>query len=102
MPAHHPRLSIAGPLLRGGGELHIIGTHDVTTLPDPDGAIHRLLELTDGTRSRAQLYSALADDFPHLDEHDVEAAVTELESLGLLDDAGPPPARMLAGRAARF
>jgi hypothetical protein len=99
MPAHHPRLSIAGPLLRGGGELHIIGSHDVTTLPDPDGAIHRLLELTDGSRSRAQLCAELASERPNLDEDDVEAALAELESLGLLDDAGPSRARMLAGRA---
>ena len=89
MPALLPRLTMAGPLLRGSGELHIIGRHDVVTLHDPDGAVHRLLVLADGTRTRAEIFGAMASDFPRIGEPDVDEAVGELEAMGLLQDAAP-------------
>jgi hypothetical protein len=100
MPALRPRLTIAGPLLHGSGELHIVGRHDVTTIHDPDGAVHRLLALADGSRSRAEIFSAMAHDFPRLAEHDVDDAVDELESIGLLQDAAPR-GRILGGTTPR-
>ncbi len=89
MPALLPRLTIAGPLLRGSGQLHIIGRNDVVTLHDPDGAVHRLLVLADGTRTRAEIFGAMAGDFPRIVELDVDEAVGELEAMGLLQDAAP-------------
>jgi hypothetical protein len=78
-----PRVKTKCPLLRGGGELHIVGSHDITSLPDPDGAIHRLFELADGSRSTTELYSELRASYPRLAEHDIADAVFQLVSVGL-------------------
>jgi hypothetical protein len=92
---------MAGPLLRGSGELHIVGSHDVTTIPDPDGAVHRLLGLADGSRTRAEILEALVNEFPQLAEREVDHALSELESVGLLEDAAPPRGRILGSRGPR-
>jgi hypothetical protein len=92
-----PRLTMAGPLLRGGGELHIIGRYEVMTINDPDGAVHRLLELADGSHTRAQILAAVTHDFPHVGERDIDEAVLELEAMGLLQDAAPR-GRILSSR----
>ena len=98
MPALRPRLTMDGPLLRGSGELHIIGRRDVVTLHDPDGAVHRLLSLADGTRTRAEIFGTMASAFPRICQLDVDEAVGELEAMGLLQDAAPR-GRILASRA---
>ncbi|MEY2440626.1 MAG: hypothetical protein QOJ46_52 [bacterium] len=100
MPALRPRLTMAGPLLRGSGELHIVGRHEVMTIHDPDGAVHRLLGLADGSRTRTEIFAAMTCDFPHIGEHDVDEAVDELEAMGLLQDAAPR-GRILGSRMAR-
>jgi len=89
MQTQRPRLKIAVPLLRAGGELHVVGSHDVTSIPDPDGAVHRLFELADGSRSTTELYSELVTDFPRLGEQDVADALWELESAGLFENSAP-------------
>jgi len=76
-------------LLRGGGELHIVENDAVTSVPDPDGAIHRLVSLADGTRSSAELFSALALDYPNIDEQDVQDAIDRLQTAGIFDDPWP-------------
>jgi len=76
-------------MLRARGELHVVGSRDVTSFPDPDGAVHRLFELADGSRSTADLYSAMAPDFPRLVEQDVADAVWELEAAGLFESSAP-------------
>jgi hypothetical protein len=91
---------MAGPLLRGSGELHIVGRHEVVTIHDPSGAVHRLLGLADGSRTRGEIFSAMAADFPQLGEHDVDDAVGELEAMGLLQDAAPR-GRILSSRLTR-
>jgi hypothetical protein len=78
-----PRVKTKCALLRGGGELHIVGRHDITSLPDPDGAIHRLFELADGSRSTTELYSELRVSYPRLAEHDIADAVFQLVSVEL-------------------
>jgi hypothetical protein len=98
MPAQRPRLAITGPMLRGSGELHIVGRRDVTTIADPDGVVHRLLGLADGWRSTAAIFAALAPDFPGLREEQIEDAVAALESIGVLEDSAPV-ARFLAATA---
>jgi hypothetical protein len=92
-------MKITAPLLRGGGELHIVGSRQVVTLDDPDGAIHRLVELADGSRSTNDLFSALAPDYPQLHHQDVVDAVCELEAAGLVEDCAPR--RRLLGRRDR-
>ena len=87
--APRPRMRITAPLLRGDGQLHIVGAHDVVTLDDPDGAIHRLVTLADGSRSTSELFSALAPDFPRLDPQDVVEAVAELEAAGFAECCAP-------------
>jgi hypothetical protein len=76
---------MTAPMLRGGGELHIVGSEDVVTLDDPDGAVHRLLELADGSRSTNELYSALAREYPQLRHDVVVEAVSRLEAAGLFE-----------------
>ncbi len=89
MQTQRPRLKMAAPLLRGGGELHIVGHDDVTTIADPDGAVQRLVELADGSRSTSELYSELVTDYPRIGEQEVLEAVSELKSAGLFEDAMP-------------
>ena len=100
MPARRPRLIMAGPLLLGGGQVHIVGRHDVLTINDPDGAVHRLLSLADGSRTRSEIFTAMTGDFPRLAQHDIDDAVDELEAMGLLQDA-MPRGRILSSRLAR-
>jgi hypothetical protein len=87
--ATRPRLRYAAPLLRGGGELHVVGSQDVLTIDDPDGAIHRLVELADGSRSTSELYVALAPEYPRLHHQDVLDAVYALEAAGLFEYCEP-------------
>jgi hypothetical protein len=100
MPATRPRLTMAGPLLHGNGELHIVGRQEVMTIHDPDGAVHRLLGLADGSRTRTEIFVAMAADFPRVAQHDVDEAVGELESMGVLQDT-VPRGRILASQIAR-
>lgn len=87
-PPLQPRLAMTGPLLRGGGELHIVDTHEVTSITDPDGAMHRLVALADGSRSDSELFAALVREYPDLDEGDVAAAIFRLTCAGVLEDCG--------------
>ncbi len=87
-PALQPRPAMTGPLLRGAGELHIVDTHDVTSIADPDGVMHRLVALADGSRSETELFGALVREYPHLDEGDVAAAIFCLTCAGVLEDCG--------------
>jgi hypothetical protein len=87
--ARQPRLTATGPLLHGGGELHIVGRDDVTSIADPDGALYRLVSLADGSRSTSELCSELRTEYPQLDEQYVVHAVSELSSAGLLEDCAP-------------
>jgi hypothetical protein len=87
--APQPRRTTSGPLLYGGGELHIVGSDDVTSIPDPDGALHRLVVLADGSRNTTELFSALVTDYPQLVEQDVVHAVCQLASAGVFEDCAP-------------
>ncbi|MGH2898454.1 MAG: hypothetical protein ACRDMZ_07255 [Solirubrobacteraceae bacterium] len=82
-------MKTTAPLLRGGGELHIVGSRRVVTLDDPDGAIHRLVELADGSRSTNELFSLLAPQYPALHREDLLNAVSDLEAAGLVENCVP-------------
>jgi hypothetical protein len=75
-----------GPLLRGSGELHIVGPREVVTIADRDGVVHRLLALADGSRSPQEIFAALATNHPLLGEQEVLDALEELEDAGLIED----------------
>ena len=96
-PAPRPRMKTAAPLLRGGGLLHIVGRRSVHTIADPDGAIHRLVELADGSRSIAELCASLRAEHPRIGETEVVDAVRELESAGVFE-SWIPGRRPFAGR----
>ena len=81
--APRPRMKIPAPLLRAEGLLHIVGYRSVHTIADPDGAIHRLIQLADGSRSIDELSGALRTDYPRIGAPDVAEAVRELESAGI-------------------
>lgn len=84
--APRPRMAITAPLLRGNGELHVVRSDDVVTLEDPDGAVHRLVELCDGSRSTDELFAALAAEYPQLEHDDVVGTVRRLEAVGLFEN----------------
>lgn len=88
-PATRPRMKTTAPLLRGDGLLHIVGSCSVHTIADPHGAIQRLVELADGSRSVAELFGALHHDYPQVDEPQIAAAVRELESAGVFENWAP-------------
>jgi len=92
---------MAGPLLRGSGELHIIGRDEVVTIGDPDGAVLRMLLLADGSRTLAELLGTLAAEFPQVAEQDVRDAVAELSACGVLEDVAAHHARARTGVAPR-
>ena len=94
--APQPRRTTPGPLLYGGGRLHIVGSDDVTSIPDPDGALHRLVALADGVRSTRDLFTELVTDYPQLVEQDVIHAVSELASAGIFEDCAPRGLRVTA------
>jgi len=86
MLAQRPRLKMSAPMLYAGGELHIVGREVVTSLSDPDGSLHRLFELADGSRSTTQLFDELVTEYPRLGQQDIVDAIGELESAGLYGD----------------
>ena len=96
--APRPRMTTAAPLLRGDGALHIVMDDDVVTLEDPDGALHRLITLADGSRSTRELAAALAADHPQVGHDDVADAVIRLEAAGLLENCTPRRLAEPAGR----
>lgn len=97
--ASRPRMKITAPLLRGGGRLHVVGIDDVVTLDDPDGAIHRLVGLADGSRSMTELHATLAPEYPRLRPDDVIDAFSQLEAAGFAETSAPQ--RRAVARAAR-
>jgi len=88
-PMQRPRLKISAPMLRAGGELHIVGHQDVTSIPDTDGALQRLFELADGSRSTSELHDELVTQYPRLGEQDIVDAIGTLESAGLYGNSAP-------------
>jgi hypothetical protein len=79
---------MAGPMLRGGGELHVVDSDRVASVPDPDGTMHRIVALADGSRSTRELLAALVGECPQLHEEDLAAAVARLTAAGILEDCG--------------
>jgi molybdopterin/thiamine biosynthesis adenylyltransferase len=87
MPIEHgvrPQLKGTSPVMTMGDMLYVGGFGEVTEIPDGDGAIRRLLDLMDGTRTIADLHRLLAVDHPSVSHEDVVTAVEQFDEAGFL------------------
>jgi molybdopterin/thiamine biosynthesis adenylyltransferase len=83
-----PKLKHTSPVYGGGDTIYIGGYGQVTEIGDGDGAIRRLLDLLDGTRTISDVHRALAIDYPQVTEADVAAAIAQFdEARFLVNDA---------------
>lgn len=82
-----PQLKHTSPLSSRNGILYIGGYGEATEIPDPDGAIERLFELMDGTRSLDEIHEALVSRHPMVTHTDVADAVRKFDDAGFLLDA---------------
>jgi molybdopterin/thiamine biosynthesis adenylyltransferase len=57
---------------------------------DTSGTLWRLLKLMDGSRTRAQIVTAMAADDPDLDDQSVLEAIDSLIAQGFVEDAAAP------------
>ncbi|WP_020667396.1 HesA/MoeB/ThiF family protein [Amycolatopsis nigrescens] len=76
------------PVFPVDGTLYVGGYGQVSEIPDEDGAIRRLFELLDGTRTVGQVHRELAADFPKVTEAEVVAAIEQFDEAGFLLDEG--------------
>lgn len=79
-----PKLKHMAPLFTSGEMLYVGGYGEAAEIPDADGAIRRLLELLDGTRTAEQAHAELATDFPHVTLAEVHNAVRTFDESGFL------------------
>jgi molybdopterin-synthase adenylyltransferase len=88
---------------RDGTDLHVVAESAHIVLSDDGGHICALLELLqEGTRSTADLATALATRFPPVEATEVDAVIGGLDDLGLLIDADADTARLTAAEHERF
>jgi molybdopterin/thiamine biosynthesis adenylyltransferase len=79
------------PYFPGDDAVHFRFLGELITLNDPDGRVHRLVQLLDGSRTEAAVASALHADYPDVTVEDVRQAVRDLDGLRLLQDADARP-----------
>lgn len=79
-----PKLKHMAPLFTAGDMLYVGGYGQAAEIPDADGAIRRLLELLDGTRTAEQAHADLAAGFPHVTLADVHDAISTFDEAGFL------------------
>jgi molybdopterin/thiamine biosynthesis adenylyltransferase len=90
-----PQVKHTSPVFGPPELVQIGGYGQITEIPDPDGAIRRLLQLLDGTRTIAQAASLLRQDYPHISPEEVEVAVAQFDEAGFLLDAAKGPKGIL-------
>jgi len=83
-----PKMKHMRPVFPAEGMLFVGGYGQVSEIPDEDGAIRRLFELLDGTRTLDQVHHDLAADYPHVTAAEVRAAVEQFDEAGFLLDEG--------------
>jgi molybdopterin-synthase adenylyltransferase len=97
--AHRPVRAVDGRILIGS-PLYGVASE---IADDEEGTVWRLLELLDGTRSPAEIASALLTERPHLDLGSVRQAVTELIGSGFVEEAaGGAPAELSEAERDRY
>ena len=87
-----PRLKSLDCVANDGSLLISLDPRTRLELADPTGQLRALLVLLrDGTRSPAELCGALCERWPQTTLSEVDAAVSELDQLGWLENAHPEP-----------
>ncbi|TRV73992.1 ThiF family adenylyltransferase [Streptomyces sp. 130] len=82
-----PRLKHTSPVFGSGETLFVGGYGEVTEITDETGAIRRLLQLLDGTRTVSEVHEALSADFPEVTRQDVDEAIAQFDDARFLLDA---------------
>lgn len=83
-----PAMKHMNPVFESGDTLYIGGFGEATEIPDPGGAIRRLVALADGTRTVEAIHRDLSADHPEVTLDDVRAAIEQFDDAGFLLDAG--------------
>lgn len=89
-PGVRPQVKGTSPLLTIGETVYVGGFGEVTSIPDGDGAIRRLLDLMDGTRTVSDIFRLLTVDHPNVSHEDVISAIEQFDQAGFLLDASQP------------
>jgi molybdopterin/thiamine biosynthesis adenylyltransferase len=95
MTEMRPKLKHTSPVFVADGTLFIGGFGEVTEVSDSDGAIRRLLELLDGTRTIEEVHRDLRESHPSVSVEDVRDGVAALDGKRFLEDASLSPAGLL-------
>jgi molybdopterin/thiamine biosynthesis adenylyltransferase len=90
-----PQMKHTSPTFVMGGVLYIGGFGEVTEVQDPEGMVHRLCSLMDGTRTIEELYKNLVVDFPGVTEADVKQAIRQFDDAGFLQNGAVVPDGLL-------
>jgi molybdopterin/thiamine biosynthesis adenylyltransferase len=77
------------------GVVYVDNSGVALEIADPDGAVHRLLTLLDGTRTVPEVHRDLVVDHSRVTLADVEAAITTFDQAEFLLDASYTPDGML-------
>jgi molybdopterin/thiamine biosynthesis adenylyltransferase len=85
--AIRPKVKSTAPVFTLDHTVYVGGCGVVTTIADPDGSVHRLLQLADGSRTPAEIHGILAADYPNVTASEVMDAIADLDAAGFLEDA---------------
>jgi len=86
-----PRLKQINCVADGESLLLSLDPRTRIELADPTGMIRELLvRLREGVRTRVELFGALAEQWPELEQADVDEALAFLDDLGWLENAAAP------------
>ncbi len=86
-----PRLKQVNCVADGESLLLSLDPRTRIELADPTGMIRALLVLLhDGVRTRVELFGALAERWPEVEQSDVDEALASLDGLGWLENAAAP------------
>ncbi|MCP2168494.1 HesA/MoeB/ThiF family protein [Goodfellowiella coeruleoviolacea] len=90
-----PKLKHMTPAFPGDGIVYVGGYGQVAEIPDETGAIRRLFELLDGTRTIPQVHHDLAADHPEVTLDEVREAITQFDEAGFLINEAVTPDGLL-------
>jgi molybdopterin/thiamine biosynthesis adenylyltransferase len=91
------------PLMKHSSVIHpfddvvfIDNSGTAVEIADPDGSVHALLTLLDGTRTPAEVHRDLATRYPHVTLDEVRTAIDQFDQAGFLLDGRHSPDGMLS------
>lgn len=82
----HPKVKNTAPVFALDGTVYVGGCGVVSNIEDPDGSVHYVLALADGTRTPTEIHTAMAARFPHLTREEIEEALSAFDAYGFLED----------------